>query len=81
MHYNRTTEHFLRMMPDDVRRNIAAASGFGVGVMGPDAGGLNIGGGKEVRFTHKPILSGICNSGKYMPLQFLGAGGWCSNLS
>ena len=63
------------MMPDDVRRNIATASGFGVGASGPDAGGLSIGGGKEVRLTHKPILSGICNSGKYMPLQFLGAGG------
>ena len=54
---------------------MATASGFGVNSSGPDGGGLSIGGGKEVRFTHKPILSGICNSGKYMPLQFLGAGG------
>ena len=75
MHYGRTTEQFLRMMPEDVRRNLATASGFGSAASGPDAGGLSIGGGKEVRFTHKPILSGICNSGKYMPLQFLGAGG------
>ena len=28
MHYGRTTEQFLRMMPEDVRRNMAAASGF-----------------------------------------------------
>ena len=27
MHYGRTTEQFLRMMPEDVRRNMAAASG------------------------------------------------------
>ena len=30
-HYGRTTEQFLRIMPEDVRRNIATASGFGVG--------------------------------------------------
>ena len=81
MHYGRTTEQFLRMMPDEVRNNMATASGFGANSSGPDAGGLSIGGGKGVRFTHKPILSGICESGKSMPRQFLGAGGWCSSLS
>ena len=30
---------------------------------------------KTLRFTHKPILSGLCNCGKYLPCQFLGAGG------
>ena len=30
LHYNRTTEQFLRMMPEDVRRNMASASGFTV---------------------------------------------------
>ena len=74
LHYKRTTEQFLRMMPEDVRRNHAAASGFGVSLgssSGADWTTASIGhaaDNKTVRFTHKPILSGICNSGKYMPL-------------
>ena len=77
-HYGRTTEQFLRMMPEEVRKNNAAASGFRV-TTGSSAGNdftyESVAAGKGLRFTHKPILSGICNSGKYMPLQFLGAGG------
>ena len=78
LHYGRTTEMFMRMMPEAVRRNLAAASGFGTiagSANGNDfnSGALNA--NSAVRFTHKPILSGICNCGKYMPLQFLGSGG------
>ena len=79
LHYNRTTEMFMRMMPEDVRRNMAAASGFGVTTAGTPAGNdflpNSVAPNGQLRFTHKPILSGICNCGKYMPLQFLGAGG------
>ena len=78
LHYGRTTEMFMRMMPEAVRRNLAAASGFGTiagSANGNDfnSGALNA--NSAVRWTHKPILSGICNCGKYMPLQFLGSGG------
>ena len=75
LHYGRTTEMFHRMMPEAVRRNLAAASGSAL-LAGNDAGNdldpgaLNA--NSNVKFTHKPILSGICNCGKYMPLHFLG---------
>ena len=78
LHYGRTTEMFLRMMPEAVRRNLAAASGFGAIAGSSDGNDFDPGtlaGNSAVRFTHKPILSGICNCGKYMPLQFLGSGG------
>ena len=76
--YGTTHEMFLRMMPESVRRNLAAASGLGAIAGGPDGNNFDtgtLGANGMVRFTHKPILSGICNCGKYMPLQFLGAGG------
>ena len=38
LRYNRTTEMLMRMMPEDVRRNMAAASGFGVTTAGSPAG-------------------------------------------
>ena len=69
---------FERMMPVDVRKNLATASGFGAiagSAAGNDFDTGTLGGNGVIRFTHKPILSGICNCGKYMPLQFLGAGG------
>ena len=75
MHYNRTTEQFIRMMPEDVRRNMGAASGFGVSLGSPAGNDFSpnpVLGGQTVRFTHKPILSGICNSGKYMPHSVFG---------
>ena len=69
------------MMPEDVRRNMAAASGFTL-ASGSSAGNdwvtNSVGhahGQTNLRFTHKPILSGLCNCGKYLPCQFLGAGG------
>ena len=65
-------------MPESVRRNLAASSGYG-SVTGDHHGNSffpnPLNSNTAIRFTHKPILSGICNSGKYMPLQFLGAGG------
>ena len=75
LHYNRTTEQFLRMMPEAVRRNIASASGFQItsgSVAGNDFASEIVLPNSTLRFTHKPILSGICNSGKYMPCQFFG---------
>ena len=80
MHYGRTTEQFLRMMPDDVRRNIAAASGFGVGVMGPDAAGLSIGGGKQIIFTHKPISLGSVTTEHNYHCDSWVLDAWCLNL-
>ena len=73
LHYGRTTEQFLRMMPEDVRRNMAAASGFSLAsgsAAGYDFVVNSVGHGendKTLRFTHKPILSGLCNCGKYLP--------------
>ena len=62
LHYNRTTEMCLRMMPEDVRRNHATAAGFPV-TAGTHAGNDFDSGAiqptKGIRFTHKPILSGI----------------------
>jgi len=66
------------MMPEDVRRNMATASGLGAANGGPNGNDFapnDVLANGSVRFTHKPIISGICNCGKYMPLQFLGAGG------
>ena len=54
LHNNRTTEQFLRMMPKDVRRNMAAASGFGVSLgsaAGNDFSPTLVLGGHKVRFT------------------------------
>ena len=69
---------FTRMMPEDVRRNQASANGFSV-VQGDHHGNLfdpgTLAANGSFYWTHKPLLSGICNSGKYMPLQFLGSGG------
>ena len=31
-------------------------------------------GGETLNVVHKPIISGICNCGTYIPLQFLGQG-------
>ena len=81
MHYGRTTEQFLRMMPEYVRRNMVSQSGFSIasGTTARNDWVINslaaTAPGHSLRFTHKPILSGICNSGKYLPCQFLGAGG------
>ena len=75
LHDGRTHEQFTRLMPESVRRNLAASSGYG-SVTGDHHGNsffpnpLNA--NTAIRITHRPILSGICNSGKYMPLQFLG---------
>ena len=69
---------FTRLMPESVRRNLASSSGYAA-VTGDHHGNTfdvnPILANTAIRWTHKPILSGICNSGKYMPLQFLGAGG------
>lgn len=68
----------LQMMPEDVRGNMAVASGLGIssGTSAGDDWVLD----SIVAFHHlnvvrKLILSGILNSGKCMPSQFLGAGG------
>ena len=37
LHYGRSTEMFLRMMPESVRKNLATASGFGA-IAGSSAG-------------------------------------------
>ena len=79
LHYGRTSDMFLRMMPEDVRRNMAAASGIGAVGGGPNGNDFDpgtIGGGASVRFTHKPIISGVCNSGKACLCSSSGLVGW-----
>ena len=70
LHDGRTHEMFTRMMPEYVRRNQASANGFSV-VQGDHHGNLfdpgTLAANGSFYWTHKPILSGICNSGKYMP--------------
>ena len=78
MMYGRTHEMFLRLMPTDVRRNLAVASGYGAATgssSGNDFDPGSLSQSSATNFTHKPILSGICNCGKYMPLQFWAQGG------
>ena len=76
--YGRTHEMFTRLMPESVRRNLASSSGYSATTGDHHGNTFDVNAilaHSAVRWTHKAILSGICNSGKYMPLQFLGAGG------
>ena len=64
-------------MPENVRRNPATMSGFRADTS-PNAGKGwipdEVASGGVVNWLHKPIISGICNCAKYIPLQFLGQG-------
>ena len=76
--YARTTEQFMRCMPDNVSRNISASSGLGTSAgtgEGHDHLSYAIPANGSVLCTHKPILSGICTQGKWWPVQFMGGGG------
>ena len=75
--YGRLYEHMTRCMPSNVRRNLATTSGF-MADESPNSGKGwlpdQLVGGSVLNWLHKPITNGICNCGKYMPLQFLGQG-------
>ena len=65
LHYGRTHEMLLIMMPDDVRRIQVYAAGYTVET-GDHHGNTFLPGtlaaNSSFHWTHKPILSGICNS-------------------
>ena len=67
-----------RCMPEHVRKLLATMTGFRA-ESSPHSNKKwwltdEIGSGAVANWVHKPIISGICNCGKYIPLQFLGQG-------